>query len=257
MKKLFTTLTVFAAISLSAQNLLTNPSFESDLTGWSAGPTASYTLPTVVSGGSQDGDKHVAYNSPSATTGFYQNVPVTAGQSYEINFWYKASGDDEDARIWSIFRDAGGAAVYTTDDASTDEFRTLNLYLPTVSEWTLHTAVMPAGTGAVSLDVAFRAYTGGTVTFDNIKAGVEGTMSVSDINDFSNGVKMNTVVTNKLTLQLPERATVNIYTMEGKLVSSNRVDNGGSVETSSLPKGVYVVKVTNGYATTTQKIVKK
>lgn len=265
MKKLFTTLTLIAAISLSAQNLLTNPSFESDLEGWAAGPSSSYTAPEVVSGGSADGDKHVAYNSPSATTGFFQNVAVTAGESYEISFWYKASGDDEDARIWSIFRDAEGAAVYTTEDASTDEFRTLNAYLPTVGEWTMHTAVMPAGTSAnsntgtdaVSLDVAFRAYSGSTVTFDGIKAGIEGSMSVSDVNNFANGVKMNTIVTSKLTLQLPERATVNIYTMEGKLVSSNRVDNGGSIETSSLAKGVYVVKVTNGYATTTQKIVKK
>ncbi len=257
MKKLFTTLTVFAALTLSAQNLLNNGSFESNFDGWAAGPTASYTAPEVVSGGSQDGDKHVAYNSPSATTGFFQNVPVTAGQDYEINFWYKSSGDDEDSRIWSIYRDTDGAAVYTTDDASTDEFRTLNLYLPTVGEWTYHTATMPAGTGAVSLDVAFRAYTGSNVTFDNIKAGVAGSMSVSDVNNFVNGVKMNTVVTNKLTLQLTERATVNIYTMDGKLVSSNRVDNGGSIDTSAMAKGVYVVKVTNGTATTTQKIVKK
>lgn len=257
MKKIFTTLAVFATIALSAQNLLTNSSFESDFTGWSAGPNDTYTAPAVVTGQAQDGDKNVVYNSAAATTGFYQSIPVTSGQTYEINFWYKASGDDSDARIWSIFRDGDGAAVYTTADATEDSFRTNNEYLPSASEWTLHTAQMPAGPGAVSLEVAFRAYTGGTVSFDNIKAGIAGTMAVSDVNNFANGVKMNTVVTNKLTLQLPERATVNIYTLEGKLVSSNRVDNGGSVDTQSLAKGVYVVKVTNGYATTTQKIVKK
>src|SRR5690606_39444548 len=154
-------------------------------------------------------------------------------------------------------RDAEGAAVYTTDATEEDPFRTNNGYLPTATEWTFHTATMPAGTGAVSLDVAFRAYTGGNAAFDNIKAGVEGSMGVADMNNFADQVKMNTVVTNKLTLVLPERATVNIYTMEGRLVSSNRVDNGGSIDTSAMTKGVYVVKVTNGYATTTQKIVKK
>lgn len=257
MKKIFTSFTILAALTLSAQNLLNNPSFESDFDSWSAGPSDSYTAPEIVSGNSQDGDKHAAYNAVNATTGFYQNVAVTEGESYTISFWYKASGDDTDARIWSIFRDAEGAAVYTTDATEEDPFRTNNGYLPTATEWTFHTATMPAGTGAVSLDVAFRAYTGGNAAFDNIKAGVEGSMGVADMNNFADQVKMNTVVTNKLTLVLPERATVNIYTMEGRLVSSNRVDNGGSIDTSAMAKGVYVVKVTNGYATTTQKIVKK
>lgn len=258
MKKLFTTLTVFAALTLSAQNLLINPSFESDLAPWAAGTggNGSYTLPEVVSGGAQDGDKSVAYVSPSATTGFYQNVPVTPGQTYTISFWYKASGDGEDARLWSVFKDGAGVAVYTTETADQDAFRTNNVYLPSATAWTFHTASMPAAPTAASLDVAFRAYSGSNVSFDNVMA-YTGTMSVGDVNNFANGVKMNTVVTNKLTLQLPERATVDIYTMEGKLVSSNRVDNGGSVETSSLAKGVYVVKVSNGFATTTQKIVKK
>lgn len=257
MKKIFTTLTVLAVVSLSAQNLLTNPSFENDLEGWASGPTGSYTAPEIVSGDSQDGDKHVAYIAATATTGFYQNVPVTEGQTYEINFWYKATGDETDGRIWSIYRDGEGAAVYTTEEAAEDAFRTFNGYLPVAAEWTYYTAEMPAGTGAVSLDVAFRAYTGGTVAFDNIQAGVAGSMSVTDVNNFADAVKMNTVVTNKLTLQLPERSTVNIYTAEGRLVSSNRVDNNGSIETSSLAKGVYVVTVSNGKATTSQKIVKK
>ncbi len=257
MKKIFTTLTVLAVTALSAQNLLTNDSFESDFDSWAAGPNESYTAPEVVSGEAQDGSKSVAYNAASATTGFYQTIPVTEGETYEINFWYKSSGDDSDSRLWSIFRDAEGGAVYTTDDASQDEFRTLNEYLPTVAEWTFYTAKMPAGTGAVSLEVAVRAYSGGTVAFDNFAAGIEGTMSVADVNDFSNQVKMNTVVTDRLTLQLSERATVNIYTLDGRLVSSNRVDNGGSIATSSLAKGVYIVTVSNGKATTSQKIVKK
>lgn len=258
MKKIFTSLTVLAVVTLSAQNLLTNPSFENDFDSWAAGPNSSYTAPDVVTGNSQDGDKHVAYSSAAATTGFYQVIPATEGEVYEINFWYKASGDDTDARLWSIYRDSEGAAVYTTESAAEDEFRTLNGYLPTAGAWTFHTAKMPAGTGSVNLEVAVRAYTGGSASFDSFAAGLEGTlMSVSDVNEFSNLVKMNTVVTDKLTLQLPERATVNIYTMEGRLVSSNRVDNGGSVSTASLAKGVYVVTVSNGYTTTTQKIVKK
>jgi hypothetical protein len=256
MKKVFTILTVFAALSLSAQNLLVNPSFEAGLDGWASGPTGSYTAPEVITGGSQHGEKHVKYVA-TATTGFYQNVPVTAGDSYEINFWYKATGDNEDARIWSIFRNAGGDAVYTTESADGDAFRTNNGYLTPATEWTYHTATMPAGDGAVSLDVAFRAYNGGTVEFDNIKAGKAGTMSVVDLDSFKNSVQMNTIVTDKLTLKVAERSTVNIYSIEGKLISSNRVDNGGSINTQALAKGTYIVTVSNGKATVSQKIVKK
>lgn len=257
MKKLFTSLTVLAVVSLSAQNLLTNPSFENDFDSWAAGTNSNYVAPEVVTGGSQDGDKHVAYSNPAATTGFYQNVPVTGGETYEISFWYQATGDDTDGRIWSVFKDADGAAVYTTEEATEDAFRNNNEYLLPATEWTFHKAEMPAHADAVSLDVAFRAYKNGTVAFDNIKAGVAGSMSVSDVNNFVSGVKMNTVITDKLTLQLTERATVNIYTVEGKLVSSNRVDNGGSINTQALAKGVYFVTVSNGYSTTSQKVIKK
>lgn len=255
MKKVFTILTVFAALSLSAQNLLVNPSFEAGLAPWAAGTPGSYTAPEVSTTGSQDGNQHVTYTNATATTGFYQNIPVTAGETYTISFWYKADGDGTDARIWSVYKNADNQAVYTTEDASTDEFRTNNGYLENSAEWKFHTATMPAGEGAVSLDVAFRAYTGSTVSFDNIVA--SGSMSVSDVNNFKNSVKMNTVVTDKLTLKLAERSTVNIYTAEGKLVSSNRVDNGGSINTQALAKGFYIVTVSNGVTTVSQKIVKK
>lgn len=245
-------------IFLSAQNLLINPSFEDDFAYWSAGPSGEYYAPSVVTNDAQDGDsKSVKYDAVSATTGFFQNIPVTAGQTYEINFWYKASGDDSDARLWSIFRDSSGEAIYTTNDATTDSFRTNNGFLPTSSEWKFYTAEMPAGIGVVSLDVAVRTYTGGTACFDNFKAGIAGSMTVVNINAFKNAVKMNTVVSDKLTFKLPERATVSIFSMEGKLISSNRVDDGDSINTQYLHEGIYFVKVSNGYTTVTQKIIKK
>lgn len=258
MKKVFTFLSVFAAMTLSAQNLLENPSFEEGLAPWAKGPNSSYTEPTIVDGGAHDGSKYAEYTNATATTGFYQTIPVTAGEVYEITFWYKASGDDSDARLWSIFRNDDGGAVYTTDDASTDEFRTMNGYLETSSEWKMHTAKMPAGDGATKLEVAVRVYNGGSASFDGFWAGIEGTqMGTIDNDAFKKGVSMNTVVADKLVLNLPERSTVNIYTIEGKLVSSNRVDNGGSVSTQSLAKGVYIVTVSNGKSTVSQKIVKK
>ena len=82
------------------------------------------------------------------------------------------------------------------------------------------------------------------------------TMAVSDVNAFDKAVKMNTVVGNELRLILPGKATVNIYSADGRLVSSNRVDNGQAINTSSMAKGNYIVTVDNGSAKVSRKVIK-
>lgn len=259
MKKIFTILSlVCVATFANAQtSLLTNPGFESDFTGWSSGPTSSYTAPTIETGGAaHGGTKYAGYTAATATTGFYQNIAVTEGKDYTIAFWYKSSGDDSDSRLWSVYKNAAGSPVYTTGSAADDSFRTNNGYLPTATEWTFHQATMPAGVGATNLDVAVRAYSGGTASFDDFIV-VEGTLAVVDVKEFDRQVKMNTLVGDQLTLRLPERSTVNIYSIDGKLISSNRVSDGGSVSTASLVKGNYIVTVDNGSVKISRKIIKK
>ncbi len=159
---------LFVVLGLSAQtNLVQNPSFESDFANWTKGPTSSYTAPTIVSSGAQDGSKFAQYAGATATTGFYQDIPVAVGKTYIVSFWYKASGDDTDARIWSIIKDAEGKYIYTTPDATTDPLRNNNGYLPTATEWTKHEVTFTVPANAVSLQLAVRAYSGATASFDN------------------------------------------------------------------------------------------
>ena len=158
---------LFVVLGLSAQtNLIKNPSFESDFADWSKGPTASYTAPDVKTAGAQDGTKYVEYVT-SATTGFYQNVPVTVGKTYTVSFWYKATGDGSDARIWSVLLDAAGKAVYTTASADTDPLRSNNGYLPEATAWTKHEVTFSVPENVVNFQVAVRAYNGATASFDN------------------------------------------------------------------------------------------
>ncbi len=259
MKKLFTILGVAAFAFAGAQNLLTNPGFESGLAPWAAGTVGSYTAPAVITNDSHSGAQSVGYASPSATTGFYQNVPVTGGKTYTITFWYKTEGTSANlGRLWSVYKNAAGSAVYTTADANTDEFRTNNKYF-TMNDgaWNFYTATMPSDPTATSLDVAVRAYGAATKAyFDDFTAAEATTAAVTDVKSFDKAVKMNTVVGNELNLILPERATVNIYSTEGKLVSSNRVDNGASINTSKLVKGTYIVTVDNGSAKVSRKVIK-
>ena len=82
------------------------------------------------------------------------------------------------------------------------------------------------------------------------------TMAVSDVNGFDSQVKMNTKIGNALTVILPGKATVNMYTADGKLVTSNRVNSGESINTSNLTKGIYIVTVDNGSAKVSRKVIK-
>lgn len=257
MKKIFT---ILAAVSMttaiSAQELLTNPGFENDLTGWASGPTGSYTNPTINTTDAHSGTKSAGYVA-TATTGFYQNVPVTGGETYTISFWYKSSGDGTDSRLWSVYKNATNGAVYTTADANTDLFRTNNGYLPDAAVWTYHTATMPAHADATSLDVAVRVYGGGTAYFDDFSAALQGSLGVTDVKSFDKQIVMNTLVEDAITFRLPMRSTVNIYTMEGRLVSSDRVADGQSLNAGHLKSGYYIVTVDNGTAKISRKILKK
>ena len=87
---------------------------------------------------------------------------------------------------------------------------------------------------------------------------VSSSMGTIDVKEFDKKVKMNTLVSVNLTLiELPSKSTVNIYSVDGKLVSSNRVNSGESINVSKLQKGNYIVTVEDGTNKISRKIVKK
>ena len=96
-----------------------------------------------------------------------------------------------------------------------------------------------------------------SLDIDDIKV-VSSTMGTIDVKEFDKKVKMNTLVSDNLTLiELPSKSTVNIYSVDGKLVSSNRVNSGESINVSNLQKGNYIVTVEDGTNKVSRKIVKK
>ena len=87
---------------------------------------------------------------------------------------------------------------------------------------------------------------------------VSSNMGTIDVKEFDKKVKMNTLVSDNLTLiELPSKSTVNIYSVDGKLVSSNRANSGESINVSNLQKGNYIVTVEDGTNKVSRKIVKK
>lgn len=256
MKKLYTLLSVVVlAFSANAQNLVTNGSFDDGLTGWTAGFPAAYTLPTLNAGDGSDGSNSAEY-VVTATTGFYQKVPVVAGNTIKISFWYKAvGGDGTDARIWSNYEDADGVVIYQATATADDPLRSNNGYLESVATWTLHeiTVVVPAN--ATLLSFAVRAYSAGaTVSFDQFSV-VDQTLGVKQNSIEGLKVYPNPVVDGKLFINTDANSSkeVVIYDVLGKQVLKATTNN--AVNVSNLNGGVYIVKITEEGKTATRKLV--
>lgn len=169
MRKITFLLTLFLSLGLytSAQeNLVKNPSFEDGFTDWKKGPSSKYAEPEIKSDGGQDGAKYAHYASTKSTTGFYQDIAITPGKTYKLSFWYKATGDDTDARIWSFLMDENNK--YLTTKADEDPLKNNNGYLAPATEWTRHEVTFTAPASIVKLRLGVRAYDKSTaVSYDN------------------------------------------------------------------------------------------
>lgn len=242
-----------------AQQLLINPSFENGFTNWYDGPITS-NIATVINTDAYDGTKSVSYNAVTGSATFYQYVNVTAGKSYTISFWYKSGGDGTDTSLLSYYYGSCCSTlnpIYTTTNPLQDSFRTNGGSLPSSNSWKKYTATMRAGTGAKVLRVQIRVESSATLArFDDFYAYEAGTLSTIDDNTFRKGIKMNTIVNEELKVFFPEKATINIYAMDGKLILSDRIKEG-AINMSSFSKGNYIVVVDNGSSKVSNKIIKK
>lgn len=256
MKKLYTLSFILLASFLTgnAQNLVANPTFDSGLTSWIAGPTAGYALPTIVATDGSDSANSAQYIA-TATTGFYQEIPVTGGSQLDISFWYKSTGDNTDSRIWSNYKDAASTIVYQDATTTNDPLRTNNGYLPTATVWTQKTITVTAPATATTLVLAFRAYNGGTVSYDQISV-VQTILSVKQntiagLNVYPNPVTDGTLY---ITSNSSNAKTVAVYDILGKQVLESKTSNN-AVNVSNLKGGAYIVKITEDGKTDTRKLI--
>lgn len=258
MKKLSTLFLslILITISYAQQNLVENPGFETgELSPWKKGPTSSYSEPNISSTDSYRGTYHVTYTD-SKTNGFHQDIEISAKTTYTLSFWYKAHGSGTGTRLWSNFISVDNKEVNLTTSNRDNALRNYNRFLPKTEEWRLHIVEFTSPDDIAKLSLAVRTYRNSTVSFDDFSL-MEGILSTVDQNDFQKKVKINTIISDKLILILPSKSTVNIYTLSGKLISSNRIDNGEFINTQFLEKGIYIVTVDNGLSKVTQKVIKK
>lgn len=260
MKKIFTLLS-FVALGISANaqtNLISNAGFETWTNGtspdgwYSSGITFTKSTNPVKSGIYAAG-----VTSPSTsnkTTNPTPDISVTQGVTYVFSGWYLDNTPNAKFKYWNQFRTASADTGANAMQASSDSVDS--------PSWQFFTAEATPNATATVARPGLRLYpetgSGGVIYFDDIMFYDKSTMSTIDIKDFDKKVKMNTLVSDNLTLiELPYKSTVNIYSVDGKLVSSNRVNSGESINVSNLQKGNYIVTVEDGTNKVSRKIVKK
>ena len=239
---------------MGAQNLVQNPGFES----WTDGKPDSWGVTAIQISQSSEfahsGTYSIGLIGPASGSNSIgaNDIPVVAGKVYVYSGWYLDNGSNARFRYWGQWRtdsallnDAGlQGATYSTDSP----------------QWVKFSVEATAPATATVARLSLRTYAensagGSYIYFDDISF-ADKELAVTDVTSFDKQIKMNTNVGNELTVILPARATVNIYTAEGKLVSSNRINSGESINTSSLTKGMYIVTVDNGSAKVSRKVMK-
>ena len=261
MKKIFTILSIAAAMTVSAQNLVVNPGFETGvLAPWAKGPATatSYTEPTLANSGAHTGSYNATYTAVTGTTGFYQDIAILPGTKYTLSFWYKATGDGTDARIWSVFKDSAATILYLAGDASTATADPLrgpnNLYLDPAPTWTQKTITFTSPAAATVFQYAVRAYNNATLAaFDDFSL-VQGDLAVTDFSKSKFSLVKNTVVGE--TLAFAKTADIQIVNAAGQVVKAAKVTEGSTLNVSSLAKGMYIVTGTVNGEKVSQKVIK-
>lgn len=159
------------------------------------------------------------------------------------------------ATAGKVFLTSNGTAVASATDANIIDF----VGYGSTAVW-FETAPAPAPSVTTSI---YR--TNGIDTNDNSKdftAGApspknsaDATLAVGDINKSKINLVKNTIVKDVITFGA--KANVQIVNVNGQVVKSVAVDNGTSLDVSSLSKGVYIIKGNVNGETVSQKIIKQ
>ncbi|WP_313580781.1 T9SS type A sorting domain-containing protein [Chishuiella sp.] len=83
------------------------------------------------------------------------------------------------------------------------------------------------------------------------------TLSTDDIVDKNRNIISNNLIVDQFKVLSNQQTSIEIYSLSGQLVKSSKLAPQSNVNISNLSSGVYVIKITEGTKTYTQKIIKK
>ncbi|MCW4468612.1 T9SS type A sorting domain-containing protein [Flavobacterium sp. MFBS3-15] len=267
MKKIYSLLSVVAltAISANAQNLVSNGGFEA----WTDGAPEGFTVTVPANGGSltqetgaaniNEGTSSAKFTAPAGTGNVkaaVTDIPVTPGHSYIFSYWVKDESDNAKGRHWASWRSGANQLTDNLDVLQPD-------YMANTSGWQQVTYTLTAPATATAFRLDFRIYQeaagadSGIIYYDGVSLIDQSTAGVKDnaisgLKVFPNPLSGNTL---NITSDSSEAKTVAIYDVLGKQVVNTTTAN--EVINVNLTSGVYIVKIQQGNAVATRKLVVK
>ncbi|MFK8061357.1 MAG: T9SS type A sorting domain-containing protein [Polaribacter sp.] len=275
---LFALLTV--SISYGQTNLFVNGDFETGVTsgtGWNdgvatysyvteavqlngtLGANASYTVDVAAQNGTYYGVKK------SGSSAFIQLVDVTVGKTYEVNFWFYNSYDTNTimAKIRNFTGDVNGSFLNITPivpDSGANATNPQNYGTKQADGriWKEAKFSFTVPTGITKIKFQYWSGDTGFNFMDNASMVEQTTASVENLKQFSfksypNPVNNSLNITAKETID-----NVAIYNLLGKEVFSKAVNsNKTTIDTSTLSKGIYILKSTINGISGSSKFIKE
>lgn len=262
MKKIHT-LVLGLALTLSAnsQNLVPNPGFETLFTNnpipvqWSFFGQGSQSLETTDVHGGLNAVKITAPAAPGIATYQSGNMTVVAGNTYNLNYWYKDEGNNAKGKFWVIWLTIGNVEIMADNDPFKGE------YLPNTIGWqqVSVSATAPAGAAHMKLQFRVSADSGdsGAILFDDVSmtTGTLGTAQneIPDLKVYPNPVTDGTLFIDTNTVS---DKSVTVFDLTGKEVI-NTILTTNNLNTSGLKRGLYILKIIEGEKTATRKLIIK
>ena len=251
-------------------NLLTNGSFESGTTGW----TASGGSVSTGTGYTACGSKNAFNNASRKLSEVYQDVTITAGTTVTFSGYagIHTAGLSCSPKISLIFRSSSGAVLGRTDVAVT---RDVDINYGQLALYSI-TATAPAGTAKVRVQTsttcnamkmdAFCLRVTGTGRGEDIPGEIPVTTNETTVSDiaatFDVKVYPNPVTSFlNLTVQSSDRNTksdVRILSTDGKLMVAQKAITGQTlrINTTGWKAGMYFAQVIQGDQVKVIKLIK-
>jgi hypothetical protein len=213
-------------------NLLTNPGFDSGLTGWNIFGNAWSDFRNWAVRTAPGAAKMYSSFDPESDTGMYQTFPATPDTGYQLDV-YTLNTCREDAVVDTNdnfalaqirFRNAADSVLASKDTVIADNTSPLGT-------WTKHTlyALAPAGTDSVDAFLLFISPTlmNGAFWFDDVvfrvgpQAGIPGEPGVVSFELHQNRPNpFSSSTTIRLDMARPGHVSLRVYNVKGELVST-------------------------------------